>query len=422
MLTFLIILFLMLSALFSGTEIAFVSTNKIWIKLLKDNKGKRAKIISKFYENPGAFLSTMLVGNNIALVVFTALISIPLDNFILNYFNINSEPLSSITKTLLVTIIVLIFGEFFPKSIFKARARDLILFFAYPLRLLELMLYIPAMLMNKISNFILKYILKQPIEQDDMSISKLDLEHFIESTNISDYEDEVDTEIFKNVLHLGEVRIRKCMVPRPEIEYIQIDESIDALIQKFEETKHSRLIVIQEDVDDIVGYVHHQQVFLKPKNIKDIKMDLHFVPEAMKARDLLNYFIKNKNNIVCVVDEFGGVAGIITLEDILEEIFGKIEDEHDVEDYIEKKISEKEYVFSGRLEIDELNNSYDNLEFPKGDYTTLSGYLVMTLEDIPNEGDEILLDRYKFVIEKVTDTKIETVRVIVLDSPDEEKN
>ncbi len=422
MTTFLIILFLLLSALFSGTEIAFVSTNKIWVKLLKDNKGRRSKIISKFYENPGAFLSTMLVGNNIALVVFTSLISIPLDNFILNYFHINIEPISSITKTLLITLIVLIFGEFFPKSIFKARARDMILFFAYPLRVLELFLYLPAMMMNKISNLILKYILKQPVEQVDLSISKLDLEHFIESITISDYEDEVDTEIFKNVLHLGEVRIRKCMVPRPEIEYIQVDASIDELIQKFQETKHSRLIVIQEDVDDILGYVHHQQVFIKPKSIKDIVMKLQFVPEAMKARDLLNYFIKNKNNIVCVVDEFGGVAGIITLEDILEEIFGKIEDEHDIEDLLENEISEKEYLFSGRLEIDELNSNYDNLEFPTGEYTTLSGYLVMTLEDIPNEGQEIILGKYKFIIEKVADTKIETIRVIVLDSPDEAKD
>lgn len=422
MLTFAIILFLMFSALFSGTEIAFVSTNKIWIKLLKDNKGKRAKIISKFYKNPGAFLSTMLVGNNIALVVFTALISSPLDNFILEYFNIKTELFSSITKTLLITLIVLIFGEFFPKSIFKARAKDMLFILAYPLRFLELLMYAPAMFMNRVSNLILKHVLKQPIEQDDMSISKLDLEHFIESTNISDYEDDVDTEIFKNVLHLGEVRIRKCMVPRPEIKSISVNASIEELIQKFQETKHSRLIVIQEDVDDILGYVHHQQVFLKPKNIKDIVMKIQFVPEAMKARELLNYFIKNKNNIVCVVDEFGGVAGIITIEDILEEIFGKIEDEHDEEDQLSTKITENEYLFSGRLEIDELNSEYKNLDFPIGEYTTLSGYLVITLEEIPNEGQEIVLGKYKFIIEKVTDTKIEIVRVIILDSPNEAKD
>ena len=209
------------------------------------------------------------------------------------------------------------------------------------------------------------------------------------------------------------------MVPRPEIESIYIKEDIKALEQIFMETKLSRIIVTKDDIDNVLGYVHHQQVWQKPKNIEGMVMDIPFVPEVMRVIDLMNKFIKERLSIACVVDEFGGVAGIITLEDILEEIFGEIEDEHDQEEHVEQQLSEKEFIFSGRLEIDYLNEKYELLNFPEGDYHTLSGYLITTLESIPEKGTEIEIDGYRFILELVSEKKIETVRVVVLDKPEE---
>jgi len=229
----------------------------------------------------------------------------------------------------------------------------------------------------------------------------------------SDAEGEVvDREMFGNALNLKEVRVRDCMVPRPEIECIDINAGVEELEQLFRETKLSRILVIEDDVDNVLGYVHHQQLLERPSNIDKIRLEIIFVPEVMRVSDLLHKFITERVNIVCVVDEFGGVAGLITLEDILEEIFGEIEDEHDEEEYIEQQISETEYLLSGRLEIDYLNEKFPSLHLPEGEYHTLSGYLVMTTGSIPQQGAEIELNGTRFILEQVSETKIETVRIL----------
>jgi len=418
LLTF-ILLSLLLSALFSGTEIAFISASKLQVELKRSKSSRKGAILAKFYDKPADFLSTMLVGNNIALVVFTALMTIPLNHFFIEYFHIDNAFLLLLINTGIITIIILIFGEFLPKTFFRLFSSELLYFLTYPLLLLRILLFIPAWIMTKFSNFFLRYIMQTPVAEVNNVITRLDLENFVKEAQ-TDSEDEIDTNLFEKALHLKKVKVKECMVPRTEIENIDINESIEDLIQHFTETNLSKIIVIKDDIDNVLGYVHHQQMLKEPNSIAQIVMEIPFVPEAMRVRDLMNEFIKEQMSIACVVDEFGGVSGLITLEDILEEIFGEIEDEHDQEEYVETQISENEYIFSGRLEIDYLNEKYENLKFPEGEYTTLSGYLVMTTETIPEQGAEIELEGYKFQLELVSDTKIETIRVIKMQTTNEE--
>lgn len=406
----------MLSAFFSGAEIAFVSANKLRVELKRYSGTRRGLILARFFEQPAHFIGTMLVGNNISLVVFTVLMSSILNPHIEPF--IQKGWLIQFIITIIVTVFVLIFGEFLPKTFFRLFADDILYFFAFPLRFFDYILSFPTWLMNKLSSWVLKYALKTPAEQGDIAFTRLDLEHFLDNS-VAEDEDEIDTELFKNALHLQHVKVKECMIPRMEIQSVEVNETIDDLKQVFTETKLSRILVIEDDIDNILGYVHHQQMWNKPDNIRQILMDIPFVPEAMKVQLLLNKFIKEQISMACVVDEYGGTAGIITLEDILEEIFGEIEDEHDKEEYVESQISETEYLFSGRLEIDYLNEKYEALGFPEGEYHTLSGYLVMTTESIPLQGEAIELGDYRFVLEMVSDTKIETIRVFKIKQPEE---
>lgn len=411
-----IVLFLMLSALFSGSEIAFISANKLRVELKKKKGAPRGMILANFYDNPADFLGTMLVGNNIALVVFTYLASIPLSNFFLNSFGWNEDSIILLlTNTLIITIIVLIFGEFLPKTLFRLFADEILYFLAYPLRFIQFLLLIPAWVTTKLSNWVLKLFFKTPIQKDKNVFTRLDLENFVNDTYGESEEVMIDKELFGKALNLKDVKVRECMVPRPEIESIDINANLKDLEQIFIETKLSRIIVTQDEIDNVLGYVHHQQIWQKPQSIKEMVMTIPFVPEVMRVLDLMNKFIKERLSIACVVDEFGGIAGIITLEDILEEIFGEIEDEHDQEEHVEQQISDTEFIFSGRLEIDYLNEKYEQLNFPDGDYHTLSGFLVMTQAAIPEQGAEIEIGYYKFILELVSETKIETVRVLILE-------
>lgn len=415
---FIILIFLFLSALFSGTEIAYISASKLWIELKRKKGAIRGRILAYFYDKPGDFLSVLLIGNNIALVIFTYLVTKQLEPVFEAQFGAN-EPMILLCTTFIITIVILIFGEFLPKTLFRLYANELIHGLAIPLRILQFLLYIPAWLMTKITGFLLRVIFKTPIENDESVITRLDLENFIKTTSNGETEEGINAELFGKALHLENVKVKQCMIPRTEIVHIDVSASIENLLDSFQESKLSRLLVIDEDIDEVLGYVHHQQLLEEPKKIKSIVLDVSIVPEAMRVRDLLNKFIQERINIACVVDEYGGTAGLITLEDILEEIFGEIEDEHDQEDYIEKVISDEEYVLSGRLEIDYLNEKYEQLDFPQGEYHTLSGYIVMTTEKIPKQGDEVSLNNYKFILEMVSDTKIETIRVIKLSNDNE---
>ncbi|RMG80494.1 MAG: HlyC/CorC family transporter [Bacteroidetes bacterium] len=415
-----ILISLFLSALFSGTEIAFISASKLVIELKKKKSARRGRILGNFYDHPSDFLGTMLVGNNIALVTFTILMAVPLDALIGNTLGLQPGLFSLLLQTVLVTLIVLVFGEFLPKTLFRLYAEDLLFFMAYPLRLITFLLAIPSKIMTKLSTFLLRLLLKQEVQEDEYGFTRLDLENFIKSSRTSQ-EDDIDTGLFEKALNLKGVKAKECMVPRPEIESIEDTASMDELIELFQKTNYSRIIVYHQDIDNVLGYIHHQQLLKNPKKISSIILPMPFVPETMPVRNLLDTFIKNHVSIACVVDEFGGTAGIITLEDILEEIFGEIVDEHDQEDYLEQKISDTEYLFSGRLELDYLNDKYPELDLPEDEeFHTLSGYIVMTIGTIPERGTEVVFGKNKFIIELVSDTKIELVRVIRL--PEESDN
>ena len=414
----LIIFFLALSAFFSGSEIAFVSANKLGIAVKKSENTRRGNIIHKFYEKPQDFLSTMLVGNNIALVAFTTLTTLLLEPYLSPY--IGSGVFSLLIYTLFITIIVLIFGEFLPKTFFSMYSTKMLFGLAYPLSIFKKLLMVPTFIMTGLTNFILKYIFRFNIDNAESVLTKLDLEHFIEDS-LSDDHDDIDKEILTNALNLGHSSVSHCMIPRTEIISVDVNDSVEELMSVVLESKLSRIIVTDGDTDNITGYVHHQQLWENPESIKSVILDILYVPDVMNLKDLMMQFINDGTTIACVVDEFGGTAGIITLEDILEEIFGNIEDEHDVEDFVIEKISDDEYLLSGRLEIDYIHEKYPELQLPEGEYQTLSGYIVMTSEIIPEAGQEIALDNYIFTIEDVDETKIEIVRIKVL-SPGQEES
>lgn len=413
----LILFFLFLSALFSGSEIAYVSANKLKIELIKKRGTRRGKIITRFYDRPANFLGTMLVGNNIALVVFTFLMERTMSPYLIQLTQ--NEFLLFLLITIIITIIILVFGEFVPKTFFRLFSDSILYFLAFPLRFFQWLLSPLAWIMTHGSNVILNRVLRLPVEQAEQVFTRIDLEEFISLSQNGNEEEDIDRELFGKALNLKDIRVREAMVPRPEIEHIDVNSSLEELEQLILETKLSRLLVTDGEIDKVKGYIHHQQLLKSPKSLRSIIMDIPFVPEVMPVINLMNKFIRERIYIACVVDEFGGVSGIITLEDILEELFGEIEDEHDQEEYVEVQISENEFVFSGRLEINYLNERYEAIQLPEGDYHTLSGYLVMTTEAIPEKDQEVILDGYQFIFELVSDTKIEMVRVIRLVESDD---
>jgi len=411
-----IIIFLLLSAFFSGSEIAFISANKLSVAVKKDGDTRRSRILASFYDKPKSFISTMLVGNNIALVVFTSFMTSLIKPHIVPYTA--DGILSLLIYTLIITTVVLIFGEFLPKTLSRLFADKLLYAFAYPLAFFKFILAIPTYMLTALSNFLLKYVARVPTDKIDISLTRVDLENYI-LENLAEEGSAIDKEILTNALTLNQQKVRDCLIPRTEVVAIDQYATLDELVDLFKKERHSRIIVIDNDIENVVGYIHHQHLFSDKKTIRKLLLDIPFVPEAMNLKELMSQFIRNNVTIACVVDEYGSVSGIITLEDILEEIFGEIEDEHDQEDFIDIMVNENEYLFSGRLEISTIVEKYEHLTIPEGEYQTLSGYLVMTSGTIPEEGAEIELDGYRFILESMSDTKIETVRMIKLDTEEE---
>jgi putative hemolysin len=405
----LILITIILSAFFSGSEIAYLSANKLSIEVLKNKGSRRGQMLTSLYRDPKSFLSTMLVGNNVVLVLYTMLFSSILSPLIAMIIPGSIFAVSFIT-TIILTIIILVLGEFIPKTIFRLYANELIYRLAPMLRFFSWILLIPSWILTKISNLIIRIIFGKVQTNNEYNITKLDLEHYI-NTNVNE-EKEIDKEILTNALNLNQLRVRDCMVPRNEIVFVDKNDDLNTVKEVFVSSKHSRLIVADGDVENIIGYFHHQQLFKNITSLKRNIIDIDYVPDVMNVQDLMYKFIKNGTNMACVVDEFGGTAGIITLEDILEEIFGEIADEHDEEDFTEKMISENEYIFSGRLELSYLNSKYTHLNFPEEEYVTLSGYIVMTHGSIPEVAESLELDNYRFEILSRTDTKIDEVRVV----------
>ncbi len=401
-----IIISLLLSAIFSGMEIAYISADRLRIELKKQKGSRRGVLLAKFYDNPAKFLGTMLVGNNIALVIF----STQMENILEPSLGISSVWLQLLAVTLITTIIVLIFGEFLPKMLFQLYANKILYLLTYPITLIRHILWPITWLMVSCSNTILRWIFKVDSKGDDHVFSRLDLENFIKNTRTNEGKEPIDTELFENALYLTKVKVRECMIPRTDIKDIEVNESVEELKDTFIETRLSKIIVYENDNDNILGYVHHQQMLHDPKDIRSLVLPIPVIPEAMSAHDLMNRFIKEHISMAYVVDEFGGVSGIITLEDILEEIFGEIEDEHDEEEHIESMINETEFRLAGRLEIDYINEKY-NINLPEGDYHTIAGYILSLENTIPKKGRVLTTPDHIITIELVTDTKIELVHI-----------
>ena len=411
----LILITLILAAFFSGSEIAFITANKLGVEIERDKGTHRSKLISNFYEKPRQFLSALLVGNNIVLVLFTYTMTRLIEPALISW--INSEAIRLVIITVIATFIMLVFGEFLPKIIFRLFANRALLLMAYPMVFFQWILRIPAWVMMSSANFLLKYVFRATSADVQDAYTRLDLQDFVEGS-LSKDQDSIEADMFKNALQLKNLKAKECMIPRTEIVHVDVEVGLEELKQQFIETRHSRILISEGDIDNILGYVHHQSLLNGKKDIQSMIIPIQYVPEVTSVLDIMTTFTRQQNNIAVVVDEFGGTAGIITLEDIAEEIFGEIEDEHDQEEYVEEVISNTEYLFSGRLEIDYLNEKYPVLKFPQGEYETLSGYIVMTSGTIPEMGDELELDDYRFVFEKVSNKKIEMVRVFLIDTHD----
>lgn len=415
---FLTILFLLLSALFSGLEIAFVSSNKLRIELNKETGNAASKIIAKYNEDAPTFITALLIGNNIALILFSSYMSNIIDGNALSFIG-NSPLLLLLVQTLITTIVVLIFGEFFPKALFRISPYRALLLFALPFHYLIYWILKPiAFLISWLSKSIIKLLMPNKYNEEQETFTSVDLEHYIKEVSSgslsNDDDDELNSDIFEKALYLKEIKVKECMVPRMEIQSVEVNNSLEEIRKLFIESKHSRLIVYENDIDNILGYIHHIDFLNKPKNIKEIIYDVTIVPENMSARDLLTIFTKEHKTMAQVVDEYGGTAGIVTLEDLIEEIFGEIQDEHDDDEFIEKQLSENEYIFSGRLEIDYINEKY-NLDIPAGEYETLAGYVVVNHEDIPDIDENIYIGNFKIHILSASNNRIETLQIKKLD-------
>jgi len=403
-----ILITLVFSAFFSGSEIAFFSANKLSIELSKDHS-KAGQILSFFSRNTSDFIGTMLIGNNIALVIFGVLMTRLLDPYLVP--NIDSEFLRLLVQTLITTVVVLFFGEFVPKTLFRINPIAILHFLAIPIQFTYYLLYLPVKGTTALSRLLLRNGFQMQVENAPAPFNKVDLQHFVEqNTRESDELGGIDTELFENALYLREVKVRECMVPRLEVEAVSINSTLDELRKVFIESGYSRLPIYFKSLDNILGYVHHFDLLNMPRNIGSILMTIPVVPETMTARDLLNVFRKEKKNIAQVVDEFGGTAGIVTMEDVLEELFGEIRDEHDEEDLLEKQLSATEYMFSGRLEIDYLNEKY-GFGLPEGEYETLAGYIVAETGDIPDMNQKISIKNMEFDILSASSKRIETIKV-----------
>jgi len=407
---------LVLSAFFSGMEIAFVSANKLRIELDKKQDSLAVRLVSIYSKNQGLYIATMLIGNNIALVIYGIKMALVLTPYIRIFTH--SELGILAIQTILSTLIILITAEFLPKTIFKNNANFLLKFLAWAVYPFYLFFYPLSWLTIQFSNFFMHRILKLKTDGSERKVvfGKVDLTHLLDENERDTAETikpEKEIEIFKNALSFYDVKLRECMIPRPEIIAVELQESVEALQKKFIETGFSKILIYQDHIDNIVGYVHSKQLFNSPKSISSVLNSLLHVPESMPANKLLSKLMKQNQTIALVLDEFGGTAGMVTIEDLIEEIFGEIEDEHDETKHEEEVISDHEFIFSGRLEIDYLNKKY-NLEIPRSiDYETIAGFFFSESGSIPEKNEKLEIGDYTLVAEKVSRKQIEVIRLII---------
>jgi len=416
-LALLVILMLILSAFFSGLEIAFISANKLRIEL-KSNQGKHwAKMCSSYIKSPSKFISTLLVGNNIALVIYGITMEEIFRPKIEDAFGFSAFP-ALLFATFISTAIVLITAEFLPKALFRLNPSGILSVLIYPFQVFYVLLWPIVQFVLWLSNKVLNGLIPGDFTEEIPAFGKVDLDHFIlqsAQSSVDGDDQEVDTEILKNALDFGNVKVRDCLVPRTEITAIDTSSSINDLEQLFIDTQHSKILVFQENVDNIIGYTHHLDLHKKPKTIKSILIPILITNESKSANDMLNEFSRTQKSIALVVDEYGGTAGIITVEDIMEEIFGEIEDEHDeVEEENELVTDEGVYQLNAKLEVDYINEKYE-LHIPEGDYETIGGFVLSNLEDIPKTDDIFVIDNFEIRILEASEQKIERLELSVID-------
>jgi CBS domain containing-hemolysin-like protein len=420
-----IFIVLVFSGFFSGMEIAFISANKVFLELEKKQDNLVAKVLTQITKKPSKFIATMLIGNNVALVIYGFYMGDYLMNWItsienpdfgiINFF-FNEAKL--FTQTLISTLVILFTAEFFPKVFFQIYANNLIKFFAIPAYFFYLIFSFISSFVMWISDLVLNKFFNIKGDEVQLSFSKVELGNYInEQMEVAEENEDIDSEIqlFQNALEFSEVKSREAMVPRNEITAVEQNEDPNTLIKLFTETGFSKVLVYNESKDDIVGYVHSFDLFKKPEKIKDILLPVIYVPESSMVKDVLNMLIKKRKSIAVVIDEYGGTSGMMTVEDIVEELFGEIEDEHDPVQLNEKVIGDNHYIFSARLEVDYLNETY-KLNIPKSEqYETLGGYVVNFTEEIPAEGERIEIEQFVIKIIQSSNTKIDTVELRLIE-------
>ena len=416
---------LLLSAFFSGMEIAYVSSNKIHIEIEKKQGDFLARVLTKLTEKPSKFIATMLIGNNIALVIYGFMMGdvlvawfqsmLPSQYQIINTLLVD---LSLLTQTVISTIIILFTAEFLPKVFFQIYANSFLKIFAFPAYLFYLLFWFLSSFVIWLSDKILKGFFKTEGEDVQLAMTKVELGNYIsEQMESVEEHDEVDSEIqiFQNALEFSEVKAREVMVPRTEIIAVEVNDNVSNIREKFIETGLSKILIYKENIDDILGYIHSFELFKKPKSIKSVTKPVVYVPATMLVKDVLNILTKKRKSIAVVIDEYGGTAGIMTIEDIVEELFGEIEDEHDSVALIEEKVNEKNYMFSARLEVDYINETY-KLNLPEDEaYETVGGLIVNKTEGIPLEKEEVIIGEFKFTILEVSSTKIDVVALEIIE-------
>jgi CBS domain containing-hemolysin-like protein len=417
----LILISILFSAFFSGMEIAFVSSNKLRIEIDRKQKKAFAALVSFFTKHPSRFIATMLVGNNIALVIYGIAFAMLLEDPLRNILGENAEAAVLLVQTLISTLLILLTGEFLPKTLFRINPNNSLRLLSLPILLFYAILYPITILTIGISNFTMKYLLRVKPDTADAKpvFGKVDLDHFlttIQPEQAADGEETGELKIFKNALEFSGLKVRECMIPRTDVIALEVDSSQEDLARRFIESGLSRILIFKDTIDNVIGYVNSKDLFKKPQKITSHLKEIQIVPETLPVNKLLTGFIKEGKSIALVVDEFGGTSGLITTEDIIEEIFGEIEDEHDSSDLVEKELGKNHFLLSGRFEIDYLNEKY-KLGIPVSDeYDTLAGYIIFHLESIPEKDTVLQIDNFLIIITDVSSNRIEEAELKVIRS------
>lgn len=404
---------ILMMGFFAGIEMAFYSINRFGIELKKKQGRHSAILLSRIIEKPQLFLSTTLIGFTVFLVCFVLLFNV-VTTPLWDWVGLNNEIARLLLDIVLATFVVLIFAEFIPRALFRAKSNFILSKFVWLINIFYQVFQPLGKLFISLSDWVLKYIFNVRLNESKEAMATNSLDTLFQTKNETDHDhQEVNTELFENALELPKVKIRQCLVPRKEIVGVEVKCNMDQVTEKFIDTKLSKLVVYENNIDNILGYVHQLDLFKRPENIQSILLPIPAIPESMSVTDLISKFTRERKSIAWVVDEFGGTAGIVTMEDLLEEIFGEIHDEYDSEEFVEKRLAENEYIFSGRLELDYISEKY-NLEFPDNESETLSGYIITGYETIPRQKERIIIDDYEFDILSVSDTRIEMVKLKVL--------